>query len=346
MKYLLYICLSALIISIGLLIIKNKRSFSTEQSSIPFTWKCGLIIKVSINGEVVNMVWDTGCGVTKITQKLAEKLDIKVRDNANCLLEGVKLDSIHSKNVFSNRAINRLDTLKSSAKSITLTIGDVEFNKHIFIDDINNYYESVGIDGVVGMDIIGDKFWVIDNVDSMLHISSEKFYSPKDIDNQVLNLNYTLKHLVPVCPIPIAGHTLNLTFDSGANSEYKRNLNDIEYLFLHDFIFKAKSSDDHVVKAAFDIAQKGKVLEIHVSSEVVEMILCKNVAISQFTISTLILPQWASPKSLSDGYISNVFMKRFHKIYFNPEEQSIQFVLYPGQNTIRSDKDIEPLFQL
>jgi hypothetical protein len=198
----------------GSKVYKLMQDGSVEQKeflvTVPFEMRGGLcFIEVEVNGEKGLFLFDTGAP-NIVSEPFAERLSLETETQG-----GVK-DS--GGNRTKGNAFVRLEDIN---------IGGVHFmNTGAVVQNLSSsdIFDCMGIDGIIGANLMRKAFWKIDYKEETIGFSSNLDDFAVDSTYQVLPFLVNMTG-TPVVDISFGGETVNgMTFDTGSNKEFSMPL--------------------------------------------------------------------------------------------------------------------------
>lgn len=182
----------------------------TNDTRLPITMDiAGLAnIPVSINDTTCKFLFDTGAGVSTISESFAKKLKLQIIPNAKVSIKG---------------GITGISTDVYLAIAPNLNIGNIKIKNAVFLvfpDKAMSFAEGrYVINGVIGFPIM--------MTFEEFSISNGFINIPKQISDALYSPNMTLDFLKPIIYMGYKNQCLPFTFDTGANTS---TFNDIFYV--------------------------------------------------------------------------------------------------------------------
>lgn len=252
-------------------------------------------IPVSVNNSNYQFVFDTGAGISVITESYAKLLGISVLPNAKVNIQG---------------GINGINNISQLAIADEIHLGNVVVRNALFLvfpDSALTFGGGVyKINGIIGLPIIKEL--------GEIKITSSEMQIPIQASNQAAEQNLALDLLLPILYMTHRGETLPYTFDTGAQSSmFSNNFYD---KYQHEF------SNLETDSTAVGGAGGTKEMAVVVAPELTFEIDQKTVRFTDAEISLDALP---ANKKYYYGNIGQDLLQQFDSVTLNFQNSTISF---------------------
>ncbi len=295
----------------------NKRS--TRLNLIPAR-SLGIVLPIEIKGNVFHFLWDTGSSHSSISQKAVDRIE---------------MDSTSEKKDFDSLSSEKTK-LQFCLETASLKLGDFEIKQSLLI---NNNVQDV--DGILGGDIIGMYSWLIDFEKDSVIISEKKQTIQIGAKEQRYELELISSETIPYCKVTI-NDTIQerFLFNSGCLGIWF----DKECL-LPDLFFALWDNTDldsvhnYLKSYSKKISEK---VSLYSGGEELFGYFLKDLNICGFMAPTSFIviqkdstyrKAFPSEKSFGTnkeirgaGVITCGFLRRFDKVYFDPERKIFSLI--------------------
>ena len=185
---------------ISLYNVKDAKADLTNQIDCLDLWPSEVgwaIITVSINGYDIDLVVDTGAGITVINETTAKQCGV--------VLDGAVDEALEAQDAHNDKIVLPTATIDN------ISIGESKFSKKscLVIPDSALDFGEVKMNGTVGWELIRQLKWVFDFGEGKVYVNSPK------IENVTRNMAYDSYPLVRVL---INGKQMNMGLNTGATS--------------------------------------------------------------------------------------------------------------------------------
>lgn len=280
----------------------------------------GVILPIEIKGKVFHFLWDTGSSHSSISQKAVDRIEMDSISEIN------EFDSLNSEKT----------KLQFCLETASLKLGDFEIKQSL---QINNKVKDV--DGILGGDIIGMYSWLIDFEKDSVIISEKKQTIQIGAKEQQYELELISSETTPSCKVTI-NDTIQerFLFNSGC-----LGIGVDKECLLPDLYFALWDNTDlDSVHHYLDSYSKKISERVALYSGGIEFYgyFLKDLNICGFMAPTSFLViqkdssfRKASPSEISfgtnkeikgTGVITCGFMRRFDKVYFDPERKIFSLI--------------------
>jgi hypothetical protein len=244
-------------------------------------------IPVQEQDSAYQFIFDTGAGISTITDTYAKKLHLDIIKKAVVNVSG-GITGITSK--------ARLGIAK------LLTIGNTRISNAVFLILPDSALSFAGgaytINGIIGLPVIKDLEEII--------IRKSEMEIPAVADRAVVKHNLTLDMLVPVIYMDYKGEPLPFTFDSGAQQS----------LFSDNFYNRYKNEWQSIISDSTNIGGAGGSRKLKMI-EVPSLIFSADNKPVQFTKAQISLEQLEANKQFYYGNIGQDLISQFTAIKIN-----------------------------
>jgi predicted aspartyl protease len=201
-----------------IMIFIHNSGFSQNVDIIKFESVLDLIkIPIQINGKVHFFIFDTGAEGTAIRDDIAQSLD-----KTGCTID--TLVDTHNNEILQTKfMVSSLNIGNSDIKDVSL----ITFPK-------SSLFNCIGVEGVIGIDIISRFDWLIDFQNHTL-CKIDTGYMLKGLDNYTA-LSFYKTGSSPRIKLKVNERNIDFLFDSGAN---KNNIDSSDYEAIKDKIKKS-----------------------------------------------------------------------------------------------------------
>jgi hypothetical protein len=206
------------ILFITVLIYLNNSGFAQNVDTIKYENVLDLIkIPIQVNGKVYSFIFDTGAEGTVIRDDIAQKLD-----KTNCTFD--TLTDTHN---------NDIVQTKFHVSSVTIgnnTLHDLSITTF----PKSNFFSCIGVDGVLGIDVISKFDWLFDFQNHTL-IKIDTGYLVKGL-HEYIAMSFYKNGFRPRIKLKVNEKNIDFLFDSGAN---KNDVDSADYEVIKGEIIKS-----------------------------------------------------------------------------------------------------------